>query len=1191
MKAMTYARRAQAPSSAPQLKIGRADDAFEREADRAADEVMSGTGRIAPWSISRMNIGPPVQRKCSCGGGSEGECEECREKGKLQRKATGEAESAHAPAIVHDVLRSSGTPLDRAARSFFEPRFGHDFSKVRIHAGARAAASARAVSAQAYTVGNDVVFGTGQYSPDSDTGRKLLAHELAHVVQQRPASDLPQATGARSSALLERTAQLRRKAIAAAKPVPRLSRMAGGPRVQRSFLSGLLDVLLFIPRLFGLEYFPAEQLKDYLGELRKKKGPVGSLFSDNKARACVKREKELGPYDVDTKAWLIEDMLDGWTSPLDEGAIITLLRRSPADIQQIVKAVGRDHLWEKFSGENRRVIEAMTLTASDAGDALVTRLRDLSPDELQDYTKNTSDPAVLEAVRRATALSKITAPVPVGANVASNNQAQVTINRVALTFRPDGIDPSLGNHAMTYGQFSFAENTPVSESPGDAPHTYDGTAPLTITLEIWTNFPSEESKSGSSGYGAGSTLREHERAHGKGWIDFVTQNPPPQFAGRQNMTAAELNNAIQQYHAAIVDYQHRAGDFALRAGDCSVPGRLPTDEQLQGTGFTSAICSAQPAAATQTPAAATPTPATPAPAAASPGPTVQPKLEAGAVSDPLEREADRVADEVLGMTGGLRVADRRQAQANSVPLSADAVVRCSGEPLDTSTRAFFEPRFGFNFSNVRIHSGAAAAASARKMAARAYTVGESIVFNNGQYAPHSHEGRSLLAHELTHVVQQTGGRGAVTKAPRAVQRKVILKHAEMKDKDRHDFLTAHARDWGHSQHLASQLMEEMAAADENFDFEDDGELKTEIVKRISTVSHMKESQDGVGSVPGHLRKAFGYPFNPGAEVYGPRVNLAARDYWTPPVPDNYAARTDKAKIKLAMSLSRYNRHTVFGDQPLGPYFWKLTDKGKADPYTAIKLLFTPQAEARNRTLIHCDYLISLVNLLSFADSVGNVRFNQRIAAFGVNRIFLKADTFTDLHLVTWMRNSGAQQVAPAISGLGSTQSHVPKTEKDLVIGDHVKFFNHIAYDLLNAGVGNAWRLENAVFIANRGGQNVYLGHGSGELTGGQMKNKLASEFNTVVAKAMPSITKAQSRNKATAAAGHAELQAHFPNVRPAGTEYHIQGKDWLGCNKDVDMKVRTIRADEVIGLHNPCNPAELYPVERPIESAPGKAQP
>jgi hypothetical protein len=103
----------------------------------------------------------------------------------LERKATHQDNLAEAPQIVHQALSSPGQPLDRGLRDFFAPRFGHDFGNVRVHADGQAAESARAVNARAYTVGRDVVFGAGQYAPHSGEGRRLIAHELAHVVQQR----------------------------------------------------------------------------------------------------------------------------------------------------------------------------------------------------------------------------------------------------------------------------------------------------------------------------------------------------------------------------------------------------------------------------------------------------------------------------------------------------------------------------------------------------------------------------------------------------------------------------------------------------------------------------------------------------------------------------------------------------------------------------------------------------------------------------------------------------------------------------------------------------------------------------------------------------------------------------------------------------------------------------------------------
>jgi hypothetical protein len=148
--------------------------------DRRIDRHLEGRGLL--------------QRKCACGGipGPSGECEECRKKREAglrrlvsdARPSTLDSQPLAAPPIVHEVLRSPGQALDAATREFMEPRFGHDFSGVRVHTGAKAAESARSVDADAYTVGRDIVFGPGRFEPQKDRGRRLLAHELTHVVQQ-----------------------------------------------------------------------------------------------------------------------------------------------------------------------------------------------------------------------------------------------------------------------------------------------------------------------------------------------------------------------------------------------------------------------------------------------------------------------------------------------------------------------------------------------------------------------------------------------------------------------------------------------------------------------------------------------------------------------------------------------------------------------------------------------------------------------------------------------------------------------------------------------------------------------------------------------------------------------------------------------------------------------------------------------
>jgi len=165
------------------LKISAAGDPLELEADRAADQVMNMPA--APPTSLLAAVPAQLSRKCSA----------CEEEERLQRKPIRAVENSttEAPSIVHDLLRRPGESLNAPSRAYFEPRFGHDFSQVRIHADEEAAESARSVNAQAYTVGQHVVFGAGFYAPHTSAGSRLLAHELAHVVQQSGGATAPRA--------------------------------------------------------------------------------------------------------------------------------------------------------------------------------------------------------------------------------------------------------------------------------------------------------------------------------------------------------------------------------------------------------------------------------------------------------------------------------------------------------------------------------------------------------------------------------------------------------------------------------------------------------------------------------------------------------------------------------------------------------------------------------------------------------------------------------------------------------------------------------------------------------------------------------------------------------------------------------------------------------------------------------------
>ena len=150
-------------------------------------------------------------------------------------------------------------------------------------------------------------------------------------------------------------------------------------------------------------------------------------------------------------------------------------------------------------------------------------------------------------------------------------------------------------------------------------------------------------------------------------------------------------------------------------------------------------------------------------------PRLQAKLTIGASNDPLEQEADRVADQVLAapthsaVSGAApsiqRFTGQSTGDAGAAPASVDRVLSGSGRPLDPAIQQDMGQRFGHDFSQVRVHTGSVAEQSAQDINAHAYTVGHNIVFGAGGFASGSHEGRKLIAHELTHVVQQTGAVG------------------------------------------------------------------------------------------------------------------------------------------------------------------------------------------------------------------------------------------------------------------------------------------------------------------------------------------------------------------------------------------------------------------------------------------------
>ena len=155
------------------LTIGQPNDIYEQEADRVADQVM----RMPETKLPKVCPSDGGFPKCAVEPG--------KERGKtVQAKVNAEKTSEPTPEFQSRINTLNGRPLPESEQTFFEPKFGMEFSKIRIHTDSNAAQMAASIQAKAFTVGNDIGFGQGEYLPGTDSGRRLLAHELTHTVQQ-----------------------------------------------------------------------------------------------------------------------------------------------------------------------------------------------------------------------------------------------------------------------------------------------------------------------------------------------------------------------------------------------------------------------------------------------------------------------------------------------------------------------------------------------------------------------------------------------------------------------------------------------------------------------------------------------------------------------------------------------------------------------------------------------------------------------------------------------------------------------------------------------------------------------------------------------------------------------------------------------------------------------------------------------
>jgi Domain of unknown function (DUF4157) len=167
----------------PKLKVGAPNDKYEQEADRVAEQIVSNGAYSSTGHNPTHNS---IQRMCN-----DCEEEEQAEENSVQRKSDS-ARDTRMPSRTESYIESlsvGGSPLSRSEAQYYEPRFGHSFSKIRVHTDEAADRAANSINARAFTLGNNIAFARGEHDFSSASGRKLMAHELAHTLQQSKDSD------------------------------------------------------------------------------------------------------------------------------------------------------------------------------------------------------------------------------------------------------------------------------------------------------------------------------------------------------------------------------------------------------------------------------------------------------------------------------------------------------------------------------------------------------------------------------------------------------------------------------------------------------------------------------------------------------------------------------------------------------------------------------------------------------------------------------------------------------------------------------------------------------------------------------------------------------------------------------------------------------------------------------------------
>jgi hypothetical protein len=732
----------------PKLAVGGVDDPLEREADRVVDQVM----RMPDPALSISSGSPELRRKCP-------ERQEVEKPGKVRRKnvVASEPQFGETPRIVHDVLQSHGQPLDAATRAYFEPRFGFSLENVSIHTDAEAARSAAAIQSRAYTVGGHIGFGDGEYAPGTDAGRLLLAHELAHVAQQSHAGASPPRPHA---ALDDEADRAARTAVSGPSRVPRLN--AASISLERKASPEQASVA---------EAAHADAQRLIYSWLQKDTFWDYARRGDPQPTQLTPEQRANDPHVIFNNSvdWILSGrltltVLSVAPDPAD-GSVgfdpTVVYPNVGGSIDSTIELEKNVDAWTDNPASRIYVASKPTMTQE--------RFRELLRHEVQHAASaqgtaaaDKRDQAAFAAEPGATVTSTM-----MNSTIWSRYQSEFRSYWLESIARPGaqvGIDAS--GQPVTMGGSGNTDRFGSEFGPGGELRVSGdrGQPDLVVQLanEKQTKIASfiihnyrgmEETFRASPLFRA--KVQALSRAEGVNLVNSLRiERLRRAIHGPATRVSPWLQTVPQGQDVANAIKALDATDLAFLKSPTAQPFWDDADVSLDRASFTwMSDYIRQDKRDVSPPIGAGELEGAPAPA------VLRAKLLVGAVDDPLEREADRTADQVMRMPAphqGLTSAPAQVSRKSTASKEEDAkvsqtkphapsaatgqaapgivhhVLRGPGQPLDSSTRAFFEPRFGYDFSRVRIHADAQAAESARSVGALAYTAGDHVVLGDGR---------------------------------------------------------------------------------------------------------------------------------------------------------------------------------------------------------------------------------------------------------------------------------------------------------------------------------------------------------------------------------------------------------------------------------------------------------------------------